>query len=413
MIEGKIIKFYREKHRRTQGELVKGICSVTHLSKIERGMTEYSQEIMDMLCERLYIDMAREVTRYHQMNNVLDSWQEAIIMQRTAEAIRLKDKLEEEPLKGIPDLRLSYDLLQIRFYLFMNDIDEAERLIAEMEIPDESEHSYEHYFYHHVMGIYYFLTGHYTKSIQTLTSINQSKYTNHEYFYHLSLAYHSIYSNITSYYYAEKAIQHFRKTLNMVRIIDTETIMLVQLNSREYHDFPETKRRYENLIRICDDCGLTDRKAKLLNNLGYEYNRRNQYEDAVYWYRLALDIIPEKQPLYLMVLNNYIESNRLGNLIPANKLLDMSLKALHNSKLVADASYMELELQSVILQGQEQAYYEMIEERILPYYRELGSQYLAERYEEILFQYYMNHGEKDKALRLAKNRFKSQATLVI
>lgn len=91
----------------------------------------------------------------------------------------------------------------------------------------------------------------------------------------------------------------------------------------------------------------------------------------------------------------------------------MSLKALHNSKLVSDASYMELELQSVILQGQEQAYYEMIEERILPYYRELGSQYLAERYEEILFQYYMNHGEKDKALRLAKNRFESQAASLI
>jgi tetratricopeptide (TPR) repeat protein len=199
----------------------------------------------------------------------------------------------------------------------------------------------------------------------------------------------------------------------MVRIIDTETIMLVQLNSREYHDFPETKRRYENLIRICDDCGLPDRKAKLLNNLGYEYNRRKQYEEAAYWYNQALDIIPEKQPLYLMVLNNYVEANRLGDLIPANKLLNISLEALHRSDLTGDASYMELELQCVILQGQEEAYYEMIEDRVLPYYRELGSQYLAERYEEILFKYYMNHGEKDKALELAKNRFETQSTSLI
>ena len=125
---------------------MKGICSVTHLSKIERGMTEYSQEIMDMLCERLHIDMVREVTRYHQMKELLDTWQEAIIMQRTAEAIRLKDKLEEEPLTGIPDLRLSCDLLRIRFYLFMNNIDEAERHIDKVEIPDELEHSYEYYF---------------------------------------------------------------------------------------------------------------------------------------------------------------------------------------------------------------------------------------------------------------------------
>lgn len=55
----------------------------------------------------------------------------------------------------------------------------------------------------------------------------------------------------------------------------------------------------------------------------------------------------------------------------------------------------------------------MIDERVLRYYCELGSQYLAERYEEILFQYYMDHGEKDKALHLAKNRFETQTPSLI
>ncbi|USK33128.1 helix-turn-helix transcriptional regulator [Bacillus sp. F19] len=49
MLEGKLIKFYREKEGFTQGELVQGICSVTHLSKIERGITEYSGEITFLL----------------------------------------------------------------------------------------------------------------------------------------------------------------------------------------------------------------------------------------------------------------------------------------------------------------------------------------------------------------------------
>ncbi|MEO2206738.1 hypothetical protein ABGV42_23780 [Paenibacillus pabuli] len=67
----------------------------------------------------------------------------------------------------------------------------------------------------------------------------------------------------------------------------------------------------------------------------------------------------------------------------------------------------------IIRTGSENKQTEMIEERILPYYRELGSQYLAERYEEILFQYYMNYGDKDKALLLAQNRFESQTTSLI
>ncbi|MGA5690182.1 hypothetical protein [Cytobacillus pseudoceanisediminis] len=36
MYEGKIIKFYREKTKLTQQQLGEGICSDTHVSKIEK-----------------------------------------------------------------------------------------------------------------------------------------------------------------------------------------------------------------------------------------------------------------------------------------------------------------------------------------------------------------------------------------
>ncbi|MBB2481294.1 helix-turn-helix transcriptional regulator [Bacillus sp. APMAM] len=45
MLEGKIIKFYRESKGMTQKDLGDGICSNTHLSKIERGLTEVSKEL--------------------------------------------------------------------------------------------------------------------------------------------------------------------------------------------------------------------------------------------------------------------------------------------------------------------------------------------------------------------------------
>lgn len=42
MLEGKIIKFYREFQGLKQKDLGDGICSSTHISKIERGLTEVS-----------------------------------------------------------------------------------------------------------------------------------------------------------------------------------------------------------------------------------------------------------------------------------------------------------------------------------------------------------------------------------
>ncbi|HLQ72161.1 MAG TPA: helix-turn-helix transcriptional regulator, partial [Bacillota bacterium] len=46
MIEGKIIKYYRNKSGMTQNKLGSGICSVTHLSQIENGISTYSADIL-------------------------------------------------------------------------------------------------------------------------------------------------------------------------------------------------------------------------------------------------------------------------------------------------------------------------------------------------------------------------------
>ena len=62
MHEGKIIKYYREKAKLTQEQLSKGVCSVTHISKNERGLTEYSPEIAILLSKRLNINIEQELT---------------------------------------------------------------------------------------------------------------------------------------------------------------------------------------------------------------------------------------------------------------------------------------------------------------------------------------------------------------
>ncbi|WP_010199258.1 helix-turn-helix domain-containing protein [Bacillus sp. m3-13] len=51
MLEGKIIKFYREFQGLKQKDLGDGICSSTHISKIERGLTEVSDETIDFFMQ--------------------------------------------------------------------------------------------------------------------------------------------------------------------------------------------------------------------------------------------------------------------------------------------------------------------------------------------------------------------------
>ncbi|MEH7802743.1 helix-turn-helix transcriptional regulator, partial [Bacillus pumilus] len=49
---GQIIKLYRYKQNMTQSELAEGICSVSHLSKIENGSKEANQDTINLLLER-------------------------------------------------------------------------------------------------------------------------------------------------------------------------------------------------------------------------------------------------------------------------------------------------------------------------------------------------------------------------
>jgi transcriptional regulator with XRE-family HTH domain len=320
MKEGYILKFYREKEGLTQGQLAEGICSITHLSKIERGITEYYPEITRLLSERLNRDFQKEVENYHRLSQRLKDWHEAMIMQRMEEADQLKIEIERDPLKEFPDFLLRYQLLLSRYELFNNKLEQTYNRLTSIQRQDLSQSPYDCHLVKHLLGIYYFLTSQFHLCIECLKAIDPAQYNNQEYYYHLALAYHSIHSNITSYYYAEKALSFFRKTLNMLRIIDTETLMLVELNSKELHDFEDTKQKYEILLKSCDTCyNSAERKSKLYNNYAFECFRRKKDQDAALLYEKAMSLLEKQNPFYLIALDGYLQACNRGKLLPRNR----------------------------------------------------------------------------------------------
>lgn len=75
MKEGLIIKYYRERAGLTQTQLGEGICSVTHISKIERGHSQYSSEVTNLICKRLNIDLIKELQKFNMLRqNFMSGW---------------------------------------------------------------------------------------------------------------------------------------------------------------------------------------------------------------------------------------------------------------------------------------------------------------------------------------------------
>ncbi len=59
---GQLIRLERQKINMRQDELAQGICSPSHLSKIESGTTTASTEVQQMLLQRLNVSMESVLT---------------------------------------------------------------------------------------------------------------------------------------------------------------------------------------------------------------------------------------------------------------------------------------------------------------------------------------------------------------
>lgn len=410
-MEGKIIKYYRQKLRLTQGELGQGICSVTHLSKIERGITQYSDEIISLICDRLDINIQTEIQRYKQTKTQLDKWQESLIMQNRDDINRLKNDIETDEFIYLPEHFYYYMLLLARFHLFLNQTEKAFAIISDIKkrnlinlSPEEAN------LLKHVYGIYYFATNQIKNCITTLEGIDKNQYHNDEYYYHLALAHHSLYSNIKAYYFASKALNYFERTLNLSRVIDTEMFMLIQLNAKEPYDFDYTKEKYEKLIHLCDMCQDPKRKSKLLNNLAFEHTRRGYYKEASDLQHQAMQLISKDNPLYLTVLDGYIDACSKGRLLPIETLLELCQHGLNLAGDKNDDMYISFQLHIFSIQQNEVQYFQYLAAKVIPHFRKTGYKMIVEHYEKKLFYYLLKQNKTQDALNLAKSIVDSKRT---
>ncbi|MGM0836526.1 MAG: helix-turn-helix domain-containing protein [Bacillota bacterium] len=403
MVEGKIIKYYREKAKLTQKELVKDICSVTHLSKIERGSTEYSSKTMNIVANRLGINMALEIENLNSIKNLLDRWHEMIIKERVQEVESIKEKLEKNPLIEISTYQDLYKLLLARYDLIHNKSERAFGIIMDIQKSNIHVSKYESNLFKHVKGIYYLAKNDFVRAIKELNTVIYEDYNNPEYYYHLAVAYHNTNSQIMSYHYADKALIEFKKTNNFLRVIDTEMLMLVQQQYEQHPNFNDTVRKYEILIETCDFFNENRKKSKLLHNLAFFHFIRKKYEAASDLYKKSCDLKNKTSNEYLLSLEGYIRSSFKAGQLSQEKLLTNINEGLTKAKQGQNELFIILfHLLLYLINNQQELYCNYLTTDGLPFFQKYGYVYLIQRSEKELFDYYDEAGKTDLALEISR-----------
>lgn len=402
MYEGKIIKFYRMKSNLTQEQLGKDICSVTHISKIERGMTEHSQEIITLLADNLGIDLQKELDQLKSIEKHLQLWQESIIMHHEVQADKIKAELEKIPLIEISDYKLQYQLILARHFILKEDSKDALKIIKNIKKNYNKLPQYESNLFLHVQGLYSIKAKDYHEAVSLLKTISDD-YKNYEYYYNLALAYHYINFKVMSYFYAEKALQYFKSTNNFLRIMDTEILMLIQIGDNEHYNFEETVAHYETLIRSCELYHFHRQKGMLLHNLAFKHYNRKMFEPASKIYQESMLVLnDETDSLYLRSFEGYIRCSLEGRLIGKQALLELAEQGLSMAKRIKDTfpktlfTILLLEIKNNLVK-----YYEYIHHQALPYFRNNGCYWLIKPFGRKLFHFYSETNQLTKAVEIA------------
>src|SRR5699024_4816728 len=208
-------------------------------------------------------------------------------------------------------------------------------------LPKDNSHLplFEQNLFKHVMGIYHMATEDHPKSIQLLKGIDFDHYSNALVYLDLATAYHYNNSPVLAYYYAEKALRLYKQKNNFPGIIDTENLMIIQIEIDQHRDFTKKVKQYKNLIHLCDLCHSPDKKAKILHNFAYEHLKRKNYHELSKIYKQSMKLKDKYTAIYLLSLEGFIRAGSEGSLLSREELLKIIHEGLEIAKEINEELY--------------------------------------------------------------------------
>ncbi|KPH71809.1 helix-turn-helix domain-containing protein [Oceanobacillus caeni] len=294
MIEiGSFIKLQRTKKGMTLGELADGIVSVSYLSKIENLKTQASPEIIQLLCNKLGINVDK--SKEPIIKEKCDQWFSMLFEVNDKEDIIVTYKeLQELMDTNISDYILLFEIHKIRYYLLIGETSQAYNKMEELnEMSDDFDNIHKFYWFKY-RGNYYSVKEDYSNALEMYNQAETLfKFTNleeHEIadvYYLLAVTHSKLRNTLESIDFANKALEVYMKQYNFVRCAQCHNIL--GISYRRIRMYEKAIKNYNLALHLGE---LNNNKAiiQLTNqNLGHLYSVKGDSEEAIKHYLEVLN----------------------------------------------------------------------------------------------------------------------------
>ncbi|MBN3552796.1 tetratricopeptide repeat protein [Fictibacillus nanhaiensis] len=290
---GQRIRYYRKTKGLTQEELAQGICSVSYLSKIEKGDAKSSEEVINLLCERLGI--SPEEVDNNEILEMLNEWNMMMVHRKFKDADSFFPVLNGKmKLVFEPELLVKFELFKARYLLINDKIPEAEEILAKVNTYHLELSKVNQFYYYSFNAFYYIFIKDYKsalrdiKKAEDLYSFIDLTVTEIGYlFYLIAVTYSNLYRISTVNQYAYKAIEIFDKEYNYSRSADCQ--ILLGISSRRVRNYEQAIYHFNQALKYSKPFKDDYTTGVIYHNLGFVFSCQKEHKKAIEYLLKGLD----------------------------------------------------------------------------------------------------------------------------
>jgi HTH-type transcriptional regulator, quorum sensing regulator NprR len=404
---GQRIRYYRKTKGLTQEELAQGICSVSYLSKIEKGDAKSSEEVINMLCERLGI--SPEEVDENEVLEMLNEWNMMMVNRRFEDAADYFPNLQEK-MKNVtnPEILIRYDLFLTRFYLVTDQLEKAFTILEPLSQMQEQFTPELEFYYFLVMAMYNFFLNKYNEALDYIKKcealfkkVNIKESEEAVLYYQIALYYGQLYRITLVNYYAYKAIAIFDKEYNYSRSADCH--ILLAIGNRRVRNYEQAEYHLNHALKYSKAFNDKSTTAIIFHNLGYVASCKNESKKAIDFILKSYKLKQELNDINIQVISTiYLAAREYFKINDFKQSLDWVNKGYQIIKNDAKHEYfyhlkiLELQIQYATFNTSRELE-EFLSKEAIPYFDKLNTtEYLAAN-AELLADLYFDQGQYKKA----------------
>lgn len=320
---GERLKKFRKERGLTQGQLGKGILSVSYISQIENNNLPIPDYLLEEIAQRLQITTEQllgidEEKKVEEIQKRIDETLIALYHMRYDEVdagiVGLSAEIAQ--IFGNEALKIEFAIIEMMHALLHDKLDEAEQKInAAKEFPVAK---YPHLFYRflRVIGMHKYLKGLYVESLdfyrQAFHMEEETKKVSLDsayLFYDMALTYWQLNNYQRTYYYNQLAYNHFTELGNWYGLC--ESIMIYGVVYYYQNSFEKSLEQYKKALKLAEDISEKYLQATILHNIGLVYEKIEDNSKAHCYWQKALMLrneLKDKKNIAI-TLHSIAESN--------------------------------------------------------------------------------------------------------